>query len=308
MEDAEQGQTFEDTPLPLSLTVLGPRIVRVRLGERAEGSPASFLPVRAWPPVPFRRTSGWPARIDTGELIVEVSRDPRRLSLCSRDGTVRMQMPLDAVGLGPGIRLHLEASEGQHYYGLGAGGQPFDRVGVARRLWNHHVNHGPGAQVSIPLLLSQRGYGLFFDCSSNGEIAPGDASGTIEIGFTTDEGALDLYYLGGSNLRETLGAAAELLGKAPLPPRWALGFLQSTRHFESEAELRELAATIRAKRLPCDGLIFLSTYGDHQRGWNRGVGHLDFGPTLLPNPEQTLAEIRARHLHVVTHEYPVVHP
>jgi len=186
MEDAQQGQTFEDTPLPLSLCVLDPRIVRVRLGERTEGSPASFLPVRAWPPVPFRCASGWPARIDTGELIVELSRDTRRLSLCGRDGTVRIQIALDAVALGPRIRLRLEASEGQHYYGLGAGGQPFDRVGVARRLWNHHVNHGPGAQVSIPLLLSQRGYGLFFDCSSYGEIAPGDASGTVEVRFTSD--------------------------------------------------------------------------------------------------------------------------
>src|SRR5204863_716148 len=52
MEDAQQAQTFENTPLPLSLSVLDPRIVRVRLGERAAGSSASFLPVRAWPPVP----------------------------------------------------------------------------------------------------------------------------------------------------------------------------------------------------------------------------------------------------------------
>src|SRR5207248_8639065 len=100
MEDAQQGHTFEYTPLPLSLSVLDSRIVRVRLGERAEGSSASFLPVRASPPVPFRRTSGWPARIDTGELIVELSRDTRRLSLCGRDGTVRMQIVLDAVALG----------------------------------------------------------------------------------------------------------------------------------------------------------------------------------------------------------------
>lgn len=306
MTEPRQGVTIEHTPVPLHIDVLMPRLLRVCLGARAENAPTSYLAPRDWAPVAFKSATGWPARIDTGELVVEVVRDPWRISLCDRNSTMRMQVPLDLLALGPRLRLRLEASEGQHYYGLGEGGQSFDRLGVTRRLWNHHVNHGPGAQISIPLLLSHLGYGLFFDCSADGEIAPGDSSGSIEVGFASDEGGLDLYYLGGRDLRETLGAAAELLGHAPLPPRWALGFLQSTRHFESEAEIRDLAVTMRAKQLPCDGLIFLSTYGD-QRGWNRGVGHLEFEPSLLPRPEQTLATLRAQQFHLTTHEYPVVH-
>ncbi|MGH7122872.1 MAG: TIM-barrel domain-containing protein, partial [Stellaceae bacterium] len=306
MNDFRRGVTIEGAPVPLAIYVLTPRLVRVRLGERPENSPASYLSAGDTQASALTRATAWPARIDTGELVIEVATDPWRLSLCDRDGTTRLQVPLDTVVLGPRLRLRLEAREGQHYYGLGEGGQSLDRLGVTRRLWNHHVNHGPGAQISIPLLLSHLGYGLFFDCSADGEIAPGDSSGSIEVGFESDERGLDLYYLGGRDLRETLAAAADLLGHAPLPPRWALGFLQSTRHFESEGEIRDLAATLRAKQLPCDGLIFLSTYGD-QRGWNRGVGHLDFEPSLLPRPEQTLAALRAEHFHLTTHEYPVLH-
>ena len=77
-----------------------------------------------------------------------------------------------------------------------------------------------------------------------------------------------------------MGEVAELLGRAPLPPRWALGFLQSTRHFDDTDELRRLPRTIREKRIPCDALIFLSTYGEAQ-GWNRGVGHLEFQPDAV---------------------------
>ncbi len=87
---------------------------------------------------------------------------------------------------------------------------------------------------------------------------------------------------------------AELLGRAPMPPRWALGFLQSTRHFHDTAELRRLPRTIREKRIPCDGLIYLSTYGE-ALGWNRGVGHLEFQPELWPDPAGLLAEARDQH-------------
>jgi alpha-glucosidase (family GH31 glycosyl hydrolase) len=98
----------------------------------------------------------------------------------------------------------------------------------------------------------------------------------------------------------------ELLGRPTMPPRWSLGFLQSTRHFRDTAELRQLPRTIREKRIPCDALILLSSYGD-ALGWNRGVGHLEFQPTLLPDPAPLLGEVRSQHFEVVTHEYPVLH-
>jgi alpha-glucosidase (family GH31 glycosyl hydrolase) len=99
---------------------------------------------------------------------------------------------------------------------------------------------------------------------------------------------------------------ADLLGRASLPPRWALGFLQSTRHFEDTAELRELPRTIRDKRIPCDALIYLSSYGE-ALGWNRGVGHLEFQPALWKDPAALLGEARAQHFEAITHEYPVLH-
>ena len=103
-----------------------------------------------------------------------------------------------------------------------------------------------------------------------------------------------------------MGEVAELLGRAPLPPRWALGFLQSTRHFNDTDELRRLPRTIREKRIPCDALIYLSSYGE-AKGWNRGVGHLEFQPESVPEPAALLEDVRAQHFEVITHEYPVLH-
>ncbi len=243
--------------------------------------------------------------VETGEL--RVTRDPGSITFADREGHPRVRLPLPDLRDTPGVRVRLELAGVQHLYGLGEGGQQFDRLGTTRRFWNNHANHGHGADIPMPILLSPLGYALFFDHTGPADITVGGAEAGRWVEYRADHGPVDLYYLGGRDLRDVLGGVATLLGAAEMPPRWALGFLQSTRHFENPDEWRQLPATIRDKRLPCDGLIFLSTYGDFF-GWNRGVGHLECEPRSLPDPAGFFAHLRAQHFHVITHEYPVLHP
>jgi len=199
-----------------------------------------------------------------------------------------------------------EFSGEQHFYGLGQGGRELDRLGVARQLWNTHIGHGPGSDMGVPLLVSNRGYALLFDNTSDAMLSVGRSDGGVRIAYTAEAGRLVWYFLIGRDLRGVMREVAELLGHPPLPPRWALGFLQSTRHFDDTEELRQLPRRIREKRIPCDGLIYLSTYGEAQ-GWNRGVGHLGFQPTLWPDPPALIDEARQQHFEIITHEYPVLH-
>lgn len=204
-------------------------------------------------------------------------------------------------------RLRLPLIGEQHFYGLGESAQQFDRLGAARRLWNSQGNHGSGADIAIPLLLSSAGYGLFFDSSSRAWITAGDSVGPgAAIEYAADAPGLDLYVITGRDLRQVLERATELLGRAPLPPRWALGFMQSSRFFGDTEELRGVLRRLRADRLPCDAFIFLSTY-HHGQGWNRGVGHLQFNEALAPDPAALLAEMRGAGFRVFSHEYPTLH-
>jgi alpha-glucosidase (family GH31 glycosyl hydrolase) len=230
-------------------------------------------------------------------------------------GTWLLREPVDggmsAQRIGDGASRHrvracFAFSGEQHFYGLGQGGRELDRLGIARQLWNTQIGHGPGSDMGVPLLLSNRGYGLFFDNPSDAVLSVGRSDNGVRIVYTAEAGRLTWYFLMGPDLRGVMGQVAELLGRPPMPPRWALGFLQSTRHFDDTAELRELPRTIRAKRIPCDGLIYLSSYGE-ALGWNRGVGHLEFQPELWPDPAALIEEARAQHFEVITHEYPVLH-
>jgi alpha-glucosidase (family GH31 glycosyl hydrolase) len=229
--------------------------------------------------------------------------------LTFHDSTGRplIRLALDAVQLQPRTRLRFEIIGEQHFYGLGEGGQQFDRLGATRRLWNFQANRGQGADIAIPLLLSQAGYALFIDNSAAATLEPADVYDGTWIDYISEAGPLDIYLIAGRDLRQVLGGVADLLGHASMPPRWALGYMQSSRHFHGPEEVRALATNFREKHIPCDVLIFLSTYGE-ARGMNRGVGHLSFEPQLFADPAAILDAFHDAHFRVISHEYPVLHP
>jgi alpha-glucosidase len=295
---------------PITITVCRPGILRVALAEGGRSTTPSLVEPRAWPATPFEVVDGEPPRLVTTAARVDVAPGPLRLSLAGAAGEWLLREPadggMDILRPTGRVRASFEFSGEQHFYGLGHGGGRLDRLGTARQLWNSHLGHGPGSDIGIPLLISSRSYALLFDNPADASLAVGRSDNGVRIAYAAERGPLVWYFLIAQDLRALLGEITELLGRAPLPPRWALGFLQSTRHFGDAAELAQLPRTIREKRVPCDALIFLSTYGD-ALGWNRGVGHLEFQPDLWPAPDAQLDAVRAHHFEVITHEYPVLH-
>jgi hypothetical protein len=281
----------------VTLTVVSPRIVRVRLETKGAATTPSYVAPRERADAPFDVVPGEPARLVTPCA----DRDPTRPSgsPCSTRGEWVLREPpdggmaetVDADGRRR-VRASFTFSGEQHFYGLGQGGGELDRLGVTRQLWNSHLGHGPGSDMGVPLLVSTRVYALFFDNPGDATLAVGRSDNGVRIAYTAEAGALTWYVLMGDDIRGVMREVADLLGRPTLPPRWALGFLQSTRHFHDTAELRQLPRTIREKRIPCDALIYLSTYGE-ALGWNRGVGHLEFQPALWRDPAALLRRARS---------------
>ena len=142
--------------------------------------------------------------IATADLSLRFDPAALRLDFGNGAGRTWLRLVLSATETRPRLRLRFDIVGEQHFYGLGQGGHGLDRLGTTRRLWNAHVNHGPGGDIAIPLLLSTAGYGLFFDNPRFALIDSGRTHDRVSFDYECDGDGFDLYFLGGGTLREAL--------------------------------------------------------------------------------------------------------
>jgi alpha-glucosidase len=298
------GMDLQAGPASMRVTALRSDIIRVRI------SPNSTLPEDAsWAVVPAARGKSVDVQpiegstsvgFRTAVLEVRIERNPLRLVIRDLAGNV---ISADAVGrpvnfnLG-GFTVSKQMPGGEHYYGLGDKTGAFDRRNQSYTLWNTDV--GPQESVdplykSIPFFLGisgTRSYGIFLDNTWRTWFDFGKQARDAIV-FGSEGGPLDYYVIYGPTSKQVVESYADLTGKPPLPPLWALGFQQSRYSYYPESQVREIANRLRADKIPSDVLYLDIDYQDRNRPFTVDAkGFLDF-PRLV-------ADLRKQDLHLVT--------
>ena len=163
-----------------------------------------------------------------------------------------------------GPRLTLDLIEHESIFGLGEVTGTLDRRGTVREFWNIDVlGHAPAIHpslaslyVSIPFALSLRhgrAGGLFWDNPARQHWDLGSTE-PDRWRMTADSGCVDLYLFLGPTVEVVLGRYAQLTGRMPMPPEWALGYHQSRYSYETQARVEAVAREFRRRHLPCDAL------------------------------------------------------
>jgi alpha-glucosidase/alpha-D-xyloside xylohydrolase len=117
-------------------------------------------------------------------------------------------------------------------------------------------------------------------------------------------GAWDVFVFDAHDPPAAMKDFATITGPAVLPPKWALGYMQSHRTLEDDAQLLRIIDTFRAKRIPLDAVIYLGT-GFAPRGWNTMQPSFDFNPDVFKrDPADVLADMHARNVKVIVHVVP----
>ena len=80
---------------------------------------------------------------------------------------------------------------------------------------------------------------------------------------------MDYYFIAGQNADEVISGYRTLTGKAPVYPKWVLGFWQSRERYKTQAEVEETLQEFRNRQIPIDNIVQdwnywkLESWGDH---------------------------------------------
>jgi alpha-D-xyloside xylohydrolase len=102
--------------------------------------------------------------------------------------------------------------------------------------------------------------------------------------FSSEAGKqIDYYFIYGSNLDEVISGYRTLTGKAPIVPKWALGFWQSRERYKTQEELLSTVAEFRKRKIPMDNIVLDWNYW-REAEW----GSQDFDETRFPSPDSMI--------------------
>ena len=152
------------------------------------------------------------------------------------------------------VRRRLAA--GERLYGLGDKTAPLDRRGRRYALWNtdaanFHAGSDP-LYKAIPIVV---GVG-----AGPAWAVVVESAGRLEVDCRGDElrieGASDarVHELECRDLADALAQVSLLVGRAPLPPRWSLGYHQSRWSYETADEALRVAEEFARRAIPLDCL------------------------------------------------------
>ena len=188
-----RGAELSGAPLPITIEAIGPEIVRLSFGGSAAAEAPSYLAARPVGVPGLLTATGAGTLAGTERLTLGLDSGKGHLRLADGADKTQLQIELGTIEQDPRWRIRFINAGEHHFYGLGHGGLPLDRLGTTRRLWNSHINHGPAGDIPIPLLLSHRGFGLFFDNPRYASIDSGKSHNHICFDYECDPGAFDLY-------------------------------------------------------------------------------------------------------------------
>ena len=177
---------FQCTEQRVAVKACTPEIVNVRLLPLPDLGQSGEIVVgnKKWDEISCAYEQGDPFRIATERLVISIYRDPFTLEFF--DGQSKRLLKgkegfIDAGGKATehdssSVKAQFETTPDEHFHGLGDGGYQFEKRNINQRIWTDHVRK-EGSEITIPLVISTRGYGIFFHSPFEASISINDETG-----------------------------------------------------------------------------------------------------------------------------------
>lgn len=289
----------------LRLQVCADNIIHVVYSlERRLPRRQDFLIVKQdWPAAHFTLQASDPKVIVLATTQVRIVINRENSSLVFQDATGRKLAQEDTRSLTPvevnGEKtLHAERfvsmwDTQEAFYGLGQ-----HQAGV----WNYRGEAADLSQdntnISVPLLLSSNGYGIFWNNGSRSRFN----NRFVHAFYLSSEvaDAVDYYFLYGPDFDQIIAGYRQLTGAAPLFGKWAYGYWQCKNRYGSQEEILAIARKYREMHIPLDNIV-------QDWFWWNIMGEPVFNKNY-PDPKGMVDELHKNDVHLMISVWPFFRP
>jgi len=154
------------------------------------------------------------------------------------------------------------------------------------------------SNISIPLLVSSKGYGIFWNNDSRSRFNNRFANYMYITSEVADN--IDYYFFYGPELDQIIAAYRELTGAAPMFGKWAYGFWQCKNRYKSQEEILGIARKYRELHIPADNIV------QDWFWWNRKGEHV-FNKNY-PDPKGMVDQLHKDNFHLMISVWPFFEP
>jgi alpha-D-xyloside xylohydrolase len=190
------------------------------------------------------------------------------------------------------IHQQFRAYDGERLYGMGqrTHGQ-LDHKGLALDLVQRN------AEVSIPFVLSSRGYGFLWNNPAIGRVEFAD---NVTRWTASQARGIDYFVTAGAPA-QILARYADATGHAPRLPHWASGFWQSKLRYRTQDELLAVAREHKRRGLPISVIVADFFH------WS-AMGDYRFDPAEWPDPPAMMRELEEMGIRLMVSIWPTISP
>ncbi|HYF66766.1 MAG TPA: TIM-barrel domain-containing protein, partial [Ohtaekwangia sp.] len=97
---------------------------------------------------------------------------------------------------------------------------------------------------------------------------------------------INYYFIKGNTADEVIQGYRTLTGKAPIVPKWAMGFWQSRERYRNQKEMIDVVKEYRKRNIPIDNIVLDWQYWEDPK-W----GSHEFDASRFPDPEGMIATL-----------------
>ncbi len=304
VQQQDDGALFTMKAGTLKLQVCTDSIIRVRYSATSTFStlPDPVVTKRDWPKTQWTmQSTPEDVTLTTSRLVVTVTRKDGAITYRDLSGTQLVQeasRKLTPVNVNGEDTFRAESfvniyGSREGLYGLGQ-----HQAGV----WNYRGESVDISQdnsnISIPLLVSSKGYGIFWNNDSRSRFNNRFANYLYITSEVADN--IDYYFFYGPELDQIVAAYRELTGAAPMFGKWAYGFWQCKNRYRSQEEILGVARKYRELHIPADNIV------QDWFWWNRKGEHI-FNKNY-PDPKAMVDQLHKDNFHLMISVWPFFEP